>query len=291
MKWLARKNDMAFDPVAYKQAVTEEWGRAAQGWHHWIPEINAWLGEATEMMLDQAAVRTGSRVIDIAAGDGGQSVAAAQRVGPSGKVLATDIAPEFVKLTNAVASKMAIPQLRAEVMDAESLAVSNDQFDAAICRLGLMYLPDLQKGLSEIRRVLRPEGRVSAVVFTTAAKTPFFSIPVDLIREKRGLPRPEPGQPGPFSLGGPGFLAENIETAGFHDVQEQVIYAPLRFESAEECVRWRREASETMQQMLSGLDDQTKEGIWREVVEAMRQFETLRGFESPCELLVCSAVK
>ena len=242
-------------------------------------------------MLDQANVKSGSQVLDIAAGDGGQSVAAAERVGPSGEVLATDIAPEFVKLANAVASRMGLAQLRAEVMDAEALTLQDNRFDAAISRLGLMYLPDLQKGLSEIKRVLRPGGRLAAVVFTTGAKTPFFSIPVNLIREKRALPQPEPGQPGPFSLGSPGLLTQRLEKAGFRDVRERTINAPLRFESAEECLRWRREASGTMQQMLSGLDNEAKEVIWREVEDAMRQFETPLGFESPCELLVCSGVK
>ena len=160
---------MTFDPVAYKQAITQEWGRAAQGWHRWIPAINAWLSVATETMLDQAGVGEGCRVIDIAAGDGGQSVAAAGRVGPSGEVLATDIASEFVKLANAVASEMGLTQLSAQVMDAESLTLPDDRFDAAISRLGLMYLPDLRRGLLEIKRVLRPGGRLSAVVFTTAA--------------------------------------------------------------------------------------------------------------------------
>lgn len=282
---------MAFDPVAYKQTVTQEWQRAAQGWHRWIPAINTWLNVATEMMLDQAGVKEGSRVIDLAAGDGGQSVAAAQRVGASGEVLATDIAPEFVKLTNAVASRMGLTQLRAEVMDAESLAVPDDKYDAAICRLGLMYLPNLQKGLSEIKRVLRCGGRMSAVVFTTAEKTPFFSIPAKLIRERRSLPPPEPGQPGPFSLGAPGVLTQEMTAAGFQHTKERAIDAPLRFASAVECVRWRREASGTLQQMLSGLTEEVKEEIWKQVEEAMRHFETAQGFESPCELLICSAVK
>jgi len=110
---------MAFDPQAYKRAVTEEWRRAAQGWHDWIPKIHDWLNDATEKMLDEAEIRLGSRVIDIAAGDGGQSLAAAVRVGASGKVLATDIVPEFVKIANAIASRMDLRQLRAEVMGAE----------------------------------------------------------------------------------------------------------------------------------------------------------------------------
>ena len=280
---------MAFDPVAYKQAITQEWEHAAQGWHRWIPTINDWLSVATATMLDQANVSPGHRVIDIAAGDGGQSIAAAARVGTSGEVLATDIAPEFIKLANAVAATMGLTQLHAEEMDAESLTSPDNHFDAAICRLGLMYLPDLPTGLAEIKRVLHPGGRLSAVVFTTAEKTPFFSIPVRLIREKRGLAAPDPDQPGPFSLGAPGVLAGHLRAAGYRDVQEQVIQAPLRFTSAEECVQWRREASGTMNQLVSDLDQHSRQAIWREVVDALRQFETSDGFESPCELLSCSA--
>ena len=282
---------MVFDPEAYKRAVTQEWGRAAQGWHDWIPRINVWLNHATEAMLDNADIRLGSKVIDIAAGDGGQSIAAAARVGVSGEVLATDIAPEFVKIANAVASYMHLPQLQAEVMDAEALSVPNDRFDAAISRLGLMYLPDLRKGLLEIRRALRPGGRVSVMVFTTAEKTPFFSVPVSIIRRRRGLPPPESGLPGPFSLGKPGLLAGRLREAGYEDVREEVVRAPLRLASADECLRWRREASGTMQQMLNGLDDEAKEAIWNEIADALREYESDDGFESPCELLICSARK
>jgi SAM-dependent methyltransferase len=283
--------EVAFDPKAYKQAVTLEWGRAAQGWHKWIPKINEWLSHATEAMLDEAEIRLGSKVIDIAAGDGGQSVAAAARVGVSGEVLATDIAPEFVDIANAVAARMHLPQLRAEVMDAEALSVPDGSFDAAISRLGLMYLPDLGRGLLEIHRTLRPGGRISAVVFTTAERTPFFSVPVSIIRKRRGLPPPEPGLPGPFSLGKPGVLTGRLREAGFEDVREKVVNAPLRLASADECLRWRREASGTMQEMLGGLDDETRETIWMEIADALRKYETSEGFESPCELLICSARK
>lgn len=282
---------MAFDPVAYKQAVTQEWDLAASGWHRWIPTVNTWLHDATEMMLDQADVKIGSRVLDIAAGDGGQSVTAAARVGNTGSVLATDIAPEFVKLANSVASTMGLIQLKAVVMDAEQLTLPDDEYDAVISRLGLMYLPNLQQSLLEMKRVLHSGGRISALVFTTAKKTPFFSIPVKLIRENRGLSPPDPSLPGPFSLGAPGVLASEFKTAGYKDVQEQILEAPLRFASAKECVRWRREASGTMQQMLNGLNDDAKERIWIEVEDALSQFESQSGFESPCELLICSGIK
>lgn len=280
---------MTFDAGAYKQTMKEEWGRAAQGWHRWIPEINDWLAGVTEEMLDQAAISIGSRVIDIAAGDGGQSVAAASRVGPSGEVVATDIAPEFVALAEAVAQRLELSQLTALVMDAESLTAPDNSFDAAICRLGMMYLPDVHQGLVEMKRVLRPGGRLSVIVFTTPEKAPFFSIPVRLIREKLGLPSPPPGQPGPFSLGSPGGLASRFEEAGFAGYEERVMDAPVRFASAAECVRWRREASGTMGQMVSHLGHEEQDAIWSEVTDALSQFESSDGFESPCELLICSA--
>jgi len=284
-----REAILAFDAADYKQAVKQEWTRSAAGWHRWIPEINAWLNGATEAMLDAAAVKEASSVIDIAAGDGGQSVYAAARVGAQGKVLATDITPAFVTLANAVAARMGLRQLSAEVMDAERLTLPDASFDAAISRLGLMYLPDLQKGLAEIRRVLKPGGRLAAVVFTAPEKSPFFSIPVKLIRERRGLPPPEPGQPGPFSLGAPGVFTRHLAKAGFQDIAEQVLEAPVRFANVEECMKWRREASGTMQQMLSGLEESEKETIWSEIADALRAFEGPEGFLSPCELMICSA--
>lgn len=282
---------MAFDPSTYKQSVKDEWQRAADGWHRWIPSINAWLHTPTELMLDCAGVKEGFHVLDIAAGDGGQSVAAAQRVGVTGEVLATDIAPNFVELARQVAARTGLKQVKAEVMDAENLELADDSFDSAISRLGLMYLPKPTKGLREIKRVLRQGGHLSVIVFTTPENTPFFSIPVKLIRERRGLPPPHPGQPGPFSLGGPGVLASLFKEAGFQEVAEDVVEAPLRFADTAECVRWRREASGTMQQMLQGLDDTAQEEIWQEIEQALQTYETPKGFESPCELLICSGMK
>ena len=84
----------AFDPVAFKSTTRAQWEAAAEAWHRWGPAIEDWLGDATELMLDDVPPRQdGSRVLDVAAGAGGQTLAAARRVGPTGHVLATDISP------------------------------------------------------------------------------------------------------------------------------------------------------------------------------------------------------
>ena len=71
-----------FDPDAYKRTTTDQWQTAAEPWHRWGPTLEAWLGDATELMLDMAGVVEGVRVLDVAAGAGGQTLAAARRVGP-----------------------------------------------------------------------------------------------------------------------------------------------------------------------------------------------------------------
>src|SRR5262245_26607442 len=89
---------MTFDPIAYKAATRGQWQAAAEAWHRWGPTLGRWLGPATELMLDTAGIRGGSRVLDVAAGTGEQTLVAARRVGPAGFVLATDIAPNLLAL-------------------------------------------------------------------------------------------------------------------------------------------------------------------------------------------------
>ena len=83
-----------FDAVAYKAATRAQWDAAADAWHAWGPVLERWLGPATDLMLDLAGVSPGDRVLDVAAGAGGQTLSAARRVGPAGAVLATDISAD-----------------------------------------------------------------------------------------------------------------------------------------------------------------------------------------------------
>ena len=96
-----------FDPVAYKQTTRDQWQTAAEPWYRWAPTLEQWLGEATELMLEMAHVRPGGRVLDVAAGAGGQTIAAARRVGPDGSVLATDISANIISSPSAPPPKPA----------------------------------------------------------------------------------------------------------------------------------------------------------------------------------------
>ena len=280
-----------FDPVGYKHSTRDQWQAAAAAWRRWQPVIDSWLREGTDLMLDLAEVQAGARVLDVAAGAGGQSFAAAQRVGPKGEVLATDIAENLVRYLEQDAAAAGLTQVRAAVMDGEDLRVPPGGFDAVICRLGLIYLPDRNAALGGMRDALRPGGRLGAIVYSTPEANRFFSVPVSIIRRAAQLPPPLPGQPGPFSLGTPDVLRHELEAAGFVGVDVRVLPAPLQLASAEECVRFERESFGALHQMLAGLDANAQAAVWQEITDALTEFEGPDGFVAPCELLVVAAAK
>lgn len=279
-------NVPAFDPERYKATTREQWDTAAQAWHNWAPTLQQWLGPATEIMLDMAGVKPGDRVLDIAAGAGDQTLDAAKRVGPSGSVLATDISSKILDFAQQNALNKGHKNVSTRVLDGENLDVEAGSFDAAISRVGLIYFPDQQKALSGMRKALKPGGRLGAIVYSTAERNQFFSIPVSIIRRRANLPPPAPGQPGPFSLGGDGVLHEALRRAGFTDVEERKIAAPLKMESAAECLRFEKESFGALHTMLAGLDAAAKEAAWHEIENELRKFEGSSGFIGPCELIV-----
>jgi SAM-dependent methyltransferase len=281
-----------FDPVKYKETTREQWQEAAKAWHRWGPSLEEWLGQVTEIMLDMAGIGLGSRVLDVAAGAGGQTIAAARRVGPDGYVLATDISSNILEFTANSARQVGLSNVETCVMDGESLEeLKEGSFDAVISRVGLIYFPNQQKALAGMRRALKPGGKIAAVVYSTPENNKFFSVPISIIRRRAQLPPPLPGQPGPFSLGNPRVLEEVFESAGLTEVHSQVLSAPLHLPSAAECVRFERESFGALHQMLSGLDDTQREAAWAEIEQELRKFEGPDGFQGPCELVVGSGVK
>lgn len=283
---------MAFDAVQYKINTKQQWEDAAEAWHRWGPVLEAWLGEATEIMLDAAGVRVGSRVLDVAAGAGGQTLAAARRAGSGGRVVATDISPAILRHAAAAAADAGLTTVETVEADGENLdGLGTGEFDSVISRVGLIYFPDQQRALTEMLRALGPGGRIAAIVYSTPDRNEFFSIPVSIIRTRAQLPPPQPGQPGPFSLGAPGMLESALVRAGFADVTVQAVPAPVRLASAAECVRFERESFGALHQMLAGVPAEQRPAVWEEIETALTRFQTPSGFVGPCELLVASAAR
>nr|BBH91622.1 hypothetical protein KTC_63730 [Thermosporothrix sp. COM3] len=200
--------------------ITTLWQRGAE-------QRQAAMAEATQQMLDVAELKPGDHVLDIAAGTGEQSRLAARRVGPTGQVLATDISEEMLTVAAQLAEQEGLNTVQTRVMNAERLELNENSFDAVICRYGLMILPDLQKALSEIKRVLKPGKKLAALVWSRPESNPFFHLFAlsKKIREASGH------LPGPFTLSDPAVFAGQLEAAGFRAVETRVLTFQLRYPS------------------------------------------------------------
>lgn len=281
----------SFDVAKYKNAQREQWNKDGAAWQRWNPILNRWYGEATRQMLDQAWIQSGQRILDLAAGAGEPAVSAAERVGSTGHVLATDISEGILELALQVARDRGLNQIETHVMDGEKLALPEESFDAVLCRLGLMYMPHPVTALRECHRVLRVGGRVAVVVFSTPDRNSWGAVPASIIRRHAQLPPPVPGQPGPFSLGSPGLLESLFRQAGFINPEVRAVLVPHRMNSAAEYVRVAREAFGAFNAMMAHLSPQERELAWSEVEGSMCSFESTDGFEAPGECLVGAATK
>jgi SAM-dependent methyltransferase len=137
------------------------------------------LAVAHAALLDSAALAPGERVLDLACGTGLVALPAARAVGPGGQVLGVDIADRMVAALRQRAAEAGLPQVSAARMDAEQLALPDASVDVVLCALGLMYLPDPEQAMREIRRVLRPAGRVVMAVWGERSRcgwAPLFGI-------------------------------------------------------------------------------------------------------------------
>ena len=280
-----------FDPVKYKNTTREQWQTAAEAWYRWSPTLHQWLGKATDKMLELAGISKGHRVLDIAAGAGEQSITTAKKVGAGGYVLATDISSNILEFAKQMAQQAGMNNIEIKVMDGENLTVEDETFDAVISRVGLIYFPDQQKALKEMLRVLKPGGKVAAIVYSTPEKNKFFSVPVSIIRNRAKLPPPLPGQPGPFSLGAEGIIEKAFSQAGFKNVRSELVPSPLQLSSAKECVRFEKESFGALHQMMNSLPDPEKESVWEEIEKELQKFETETGFTGPCEMVVAVGEK
>ncbi len=207
----------------FKRAVQEEWTdeQTVQAWRHWHPKIVHQLEEMTTALLDAAQLSPGMRVLDLASGTGDPALAVATAVGPDGLVTATDLSPGMLATAEANAHAAGLTNLTFQVADAEDLPFSDAQFDVVLSRIGSMYFVDIQRALAEVRRVLKPGGRVAFSAWGPLEQSPYAATMLTPFLTRVDVSPPPPGTPQPMRFAQPGSLATELESAGFAGVSEE----------------------------------------------------------------------
>lgn len=266
----------------------QPWDRAAHGWDRHTSQINAWLLDATDAMLAVACVVAGSRVLDVAAGAGGQTAAIARLTGDTGYVLATDVSVNAVALARANVLSAGLPNVETRVADAQALGLAGAGFDAAVCRLGLMFCEAPGNALAGMAAALKPGGRLAALVFAEPERNPCTAILMSTALKHAALPASLLYQRGSlFSLADPALLARLLEQSGFANVAVQRRAAPFRMPSTAHYLDFVRSSGSPVMELLRPLPERVQAEAWADMAGQLDAYTVNEGWVGPHELLLC----
>jgi SAM-dependent methyltransferase len=210
-----------------------DWSAVAPAWDAHRRRTQGSTSPVADALVTALALRPGDRVLELAAGTGDLAHRLAEQVGPDGTVLATDAAAGMVSL--AAATLADLPQASTALVDAAATGLEAEAFDAVVCSMGLMFVPQPEQALRECRRVLAPGGRLAAAVWAGPQHNPWV-VSVGMAAMMGGLvaggPPTAPGEL--FSLADPDTLRSLALDAGLRDVTVEEVPVPFDFASADE---------------------------------------------------------
>ena len=261
------------DPERYKAGQRQGWDSVSSGWQKWWKTVEAAGEKVSRRLIELAEIKEGSKVLDIATGIGEPSITAAHQVGKSGHILAIDISPQMLSIANKRAISLGIQDvMEFREGDIETIDLPMSTFDAVLSRFGLMFLPDLGAGLSNIYKSLKEGGRFAAAVLGSSDKVPFISLPLNIVLKETNSPPPPANTPGPFSLSDENFLKGSFIKSGFEDVTIERLDMIFDFESAEAFTNFVCETAAPIQAALSNQSKERRTEILKAIAESAGKY-------------------
>jgi SAM-dependent methyltransferase len=244
------------------------------------------------VLLEKVAPRPGERVLDVATGPGVVAVMAAAAVGPDGRVVATDLAPEWGEVVARTCRAAGVSNVEFRAASADALGPADDAFDVALCQFGLMFVPEPVEALREMRRVLRRGGRMGVVVWSTGDRVRLFTVTGPLLQPY--LPTPPPGQelPTPLQLGEPGLIERLAAEAGFREVRSE--RHTLDFLVADPEERWRHDVlggPPATRDAVAALAEPERRALHDRYMAALEAYRREGVIRLPSEAIYLTAVK
>jgi len=257
----------------YKEAERRSWDSVAHGWEKWWRTIEKGAGVVSSRLIDLAGIKIGSRVLDISTGIGEPAITVAREVGSTGRVLATDFSSEMLSIAKKRAINAGLERvIEFKQGDTGTIELPDSYFDAALCRFGLMFLPDLDTALLNIYGSLVNNGRFAAAVWASSEGDSLFTSTMStILKETRTSPPPK-GAPGPFSLSDESLLRNYFVNTGFKDVAIDRIHVTFNFWSSNEYACFVLETAGPLQVLLSNESSERREQILGAVSESARKF-------------------
>lgn len=278
----------------YRRAVSDQWmdAKTIHAWTKWHASMARQLSQITQALLRRAEPLAGARVIDLGSGTGEPALSIAARVGSLGRVVATDLVEEMLVSAARNAQEAGLSNVDFGLADAHSLPFPGETFDLAVSRLSAMYFVEIQQALAEVRRVLKPGGRLAFLVWGMPDQGDYFATCVLPFLMRSDIGAPPPTAPSPVRFSPPGALLAEVGKAGFTDVREERELVELRWPGPPEEL-WQHfyETSVAIRPIYDGLPRNEFKDAYNEAISALqRHYDGVETINT-AEVAIVTAIK
>jgi SAM-dependent methyltransferase len=256
-----------------------DWSEVAPAWDEYRGTVQRESSPITAALREQLALVAGEHVLELGSGTGEHAAGLAEQVGPTGRLVATDVAQGMVDL---IARTLAdVPQAEVRRVDASGTPFADESFDALAFVNGLMFVPEPERAAAEIHRVLRPGGRAAVVVWAGPERNPWLSS-LGMAAMVHGVVSggPPTGPGGLFSLADPARLADVLRAGGFADVVVQDVPVLMEWPDADAYVDQVSRLAGPLAAALAAQPEKAP-GVRATVKELTAAFETGAGLAVP----------
>jgi SAM-dependent methyltransferase len=277
------------DREEYRRTALENWQTIASGWERRREQIEKTTRPVTEWMVRALDPRPGDTVLELAAGPGDVGFAAAPLLGEDGHLISSDFSSEMVEVARRRAAELGLRNVEHRQIDAEDIPLEDDSADGVLCRFGLMLMPDPEAVVAEMRRVLRPGGRLALAVWSTGQRNPWVTVAGRILVELGHAPPPDPDAPGPFVLAEHERLRDLLEGGGFSAVNIEEVPLLLKYDDVDDYIAVSTETSGMLARIWREVSDNDRDVITTRLSEDFVPFTVEGGYELPGVAVVASA--